>query len=99
MTASSMGVLPTNTWMPRLRSAEGPVMVAPRSLYVSPMLTVAGLSPLTFITGGVEDAFEVASFATDTAFDDCGVLSFGAFAAETIAWNCAGVTHVEPTQS
>jgi len=29
----------TNVWMPRLRSACGPVMVAPRSLYVSPTWT------------------------------------------------------------
>jgi hypothetical protein len=37
--------------MPRLRSARGPVIVTPGSLYVSPRLVYAGLLPFIEITG------------------------------------------------
>jgi hypothetical protein len=39
--------------MPRLRSATGPVMVAPRSAYVLPTVMCEGLSPLMEMTGAI----------------------------------------------
>ncbi len=72
---------------------------------MSPTWITAGLSPFTCNTGGVaeESAEDDAAAEPDEEVPDWGVaesfVPFEAFAAATIAWNCAGVTHVEPTHS
>ena len=56
---------------------------------------MAGLSPLIWMTGGVSVASASSADAPPLPCpDDCEAL-----AAATIAWNWAGVTQVEPTQS
>ena len=52
----------TDAIIPRLRSAVGPVIVAPRSVYVAPTLMVAGLLPLICNTGA-PDEVDVAELA------------------------------------
>src|SRR5258705_8425967 len=54
-------VAPSNRVVsPRLRSAVGPVMVAPKSLYVAPISSVPGLSPWIEMIGGPLVAFPAA---------------------------------------
>jgi hypothetical protein len=51
------------------------------------------------MTGGVEDASEFRCPLSDEPPEDLSALPPPAWAAAaTMAWNCAGVTQVEPTQ-
>jgi hypothetical protein len=78
---SAVDVAPSTLAMtPRFKSAVGPVMIAPRSVYVLPTCTVAGLLPLTEMTGALEVAM--------------GTIVFAAAAEARSVSSCDLVTHV-----
>ena len=83
--------------MPRFLSCSGAVMIAPRSLYVSPTWMCAGFSPAIVSTGGVLGVVGADELAASA--DGLPPLAAGDWpVAARIAASCDSVMHDEPTQ-